>query len=40
MAEVNDTLEDAPEQVNSDPYRDGWLIRLRLDDPGSLAAEG
>ena len=38
VAEVNDALEDAPEQVNSDPYGDGWLIRLKLDDPGSPAA--
>ena len=38
VAEVNDALEDAPEQVNSDPYGDGWLIRLRLDDSGSPAA--
>ena len=35
---VNDALEDAPEVVNSDPYGDGWLIRLTLDDPGSPAA--
>ena len=34
---VNDALEDAPEQVNSDPYTDGWLIRLRLDDVASVA---
>ena len=34
---VNDALEDAPEQVNSDPYTDGWLIRLRLDDSASVA---
>ena len=33
---VNDALEDAPEAVNSDPYGDGWLIRLRLDDPASV----
>ena len=38
VAEVNEALEDAPEQVNSDPYGDGWLIRLRLNDPGSPAA--
>ena len=34
VAEINDALEDAPEQVNSDPYGDGWLIRLRLDRSG------
>ena len=35
---VNGSLEDAPEVVNSDPYGDGWLIRLTLDDPESVAA--
>ena len=35
---VNEALEDAPEQANSDPYGDGWLIRLKLDDPASVAA--
>lgn len=38
VTEVNGSLEDAPEVVNSDPYGDGWLIRLRLDDAGSPAA--
>ena len=37
MTAVNEALEDAPEAVNSDPYGDGWLIRLRLDDPASVA---
>lgn len=36
--EVNGSLEDGPEVVNSDPYGDGWLIRLTLDDAGSPAA--
>ena len=35
---VNEALEDAPEQVNSDPYGEGWLIRLKLDDAASVAA--
>ena len=38
VVEVNDSLEDVPEVVNSDPYGDGWLIQLKLDDPGSVAA--
>ncbi len=38
VVEINEALEDAPEQVNSGPYGDGWLIRLRLDDAGSPAA--
>ncbi|WP_417226987.1 glycine cleavage system protein GcvH [Amphritea sp.] len=29
---VNGELEDAPELVNSDPYGDGWFVRLRLSD--------
>lgn len=35
---VNESLEDAPEVVNADPYGDGWLIRLQLDDAASVAA--
>jgi glycine cleavage system H protein len=35
---VNDALATAPELVNSDPYGDGWMVRVRLDDPS--AAEG
>ncbi|TVQ72686.1 MAG: glycine cleavage system protein GcvH [Oceanospirillales bacterium] len=33
---VNEDLEDAPELVNSDPYGDGWFIRLRLTDADEL----
>jgi len=29
---VNETLTDTPESVNSDPYGDGWLMRLQPDD--------
>lgn len=35
---VNDALQGAPELVNSDPYGDGWMIRVRLDDPASIEA--
>jgi len=31
---VNEALGDAPELVNEDPYGEGWLIRVRLSDPG------
>ncbi len=31
---VNEALEDDPSLVNSDPYGEGWMIRLRLD-PGA-----
>ena len=34
---VNSELEGDPAQVNSDPYGQGWMVRLRIDDPGSVA---
>ena len=34
IVEVNQKVVDAPETVNADPYGEGWLIRIRLDDPG------
>ncbi|MEG3765600.1 glycine cleavage system protein GcvH [Alteromonas sp. 14N.309.X.WAT.G.H12] len=44
IIEVNEALEDAPEQVNSDPYGDGWLFKIKAEDPaeveGLLDAEG
>ena len=33
---VNDALTTTPELVNSDPYGQGWLVRVRLSDPGEL----
>ena len=30
VAEVNAVLEDAPEKCNSDPYGEGWLVRVKL----------
>ncbi len=32
----NDALAGAPELVNSDPFGEGWMIRLRLTAPGEL----
>jgi glycine cleavage system H protein len=34
VLEVNQKVVDAPELVNDDPYGDGWLIRIRLSNPG------
>ncbi len=33
---VNEDLEDAPENVNEDPYGDGWFFRLEPDDAADL----
>lgn len=35
---VNEALADAPERINEDPYGDGWLVRVRLDDPSEAEA--
>ena len=34
IIEVNPAVVDAPETVNGDPYENGWLVRVRLSDPG------
>ena len=34
VVEVNRRAVDEPEIVNDDPYGDGWLVRIRLADPG------
>jgi glycine cleavage system H protein len=36
---INDQLADKPELVNEDPYGEGWMIRVRLDDPDSLTGD-
>ena len=38
IVEVNDTLADAPEKVNEDPYGEGWLVKVRLTAPGEAEA--
>jgi len=38
VAEVNDEINDAPESVNTDPYGDGWMVRLKMDNPGEVDA--
>jgi glycine cleavage system H protein len=34
VLEVNGALADAPERINEDPYGEGWLVKVRLSDPG------
>ncbi|HJP31154.1 MAG TPA: glycine cleavage system protein GcvH [Candidatus Latescibacteria bacterium] len=36
IVEVNETLEESAEQVNADPYGDGWMIKIRLGDAGEV----
>ena len=32
ILEVNEALEDAPETINTDPYGDGWMVKIKLSD--------
>ena len=34
--ELNSILEDAPETINSDPYGDGWIIKIKFSNAGEL----
>ncbi len=38
VVEVNQAVVDAPELVNDDPYGEGWLVRIRMSDPGQVDA--
>ena len=38
VTEINEDLEDAPETVNTDPYGEGWICKMRMDDSGELDA--
>ncbi len=38
ITEVNPLLEKQPELVNTDPYGDGWMIKLTVTDPATVAA--
>ncbi len=37
VVEVNEALADTPELINQDPYGDGWIFRLKPEDPGAAA---
>jgi len=36
VLEVNDALPDSPETINEDPYGDGWMIKVEINDTGDL----
>ena len=36
VVEVNEELPDEPELLNSSPYEDGWMIKIKLSDPDEL----
>ena len=38
VVEVNESLNDAPEQLNTDPYGTGWIFVLEMSDPAEAGA--
>ncbi|EHN68067.1 glycine cleavage system protein GcvH [Aliivibrio fischeri] len=36
IVEINEELEDSPEQVNEEPYESGWIARIKLSDSSEL----
>lgn len=36
VAQINESLADEPETVNSDPYGKGWMIRLKMRNSGEV----
>ncbi len=38
IVEVNDGLNDTPEAVNNDPYVTGWMVKVKMDNPGDADA--
>jgi glycine cleavage system H protein len=38
ITEVNDGLNDTPEAVNNDPYVTGWMVKVKMDNPGEADA--
>ena len=36
VVEFNKALESAPETVNSDPYGEGWMVKIKISDPSEL----
>ena len=38
VTEVNTSLAENPENINQDPYRDGWMVKVKLSDPSDAEA--
>lgn len=37
VLEFNTALEDTPESVNDDPYKSGWMIKVKIEDPSQIS---
>ena len=38
VTDVNNAVNDAPESVNNDPYNAGWMVKVKMDNPGEADA--
>ena len=38
VVEINEALGDSPENINADPYGDGWMVKVRLSDTSEVDA--
>ncbi len=36
IIEINESLESNPETINADPFGDGWLVKIKIADRGTL----
>ena len=36
IVEFNESLEDEPEKVNTDPYGEGWMVKIKLSNPAEV----
>ena len=37
VVELNKEVQDSPEVVNKEPYERGWMVKVRIENPGQLA---
>lgn len=37
VIEFNNSLEDTPEKVNSDPYGEGWMVKIKIADESEIS---
>ncbi len=37
VVKVNDPLSDSPEYVNDEPYDEGWMVQVEVNDPAELS---
>lgn len=36
IIEFNESLESEPEKVNTDPYGEGWMVKIKISTPGEI----